>query len=159
MAKTWKCQASRLFNDTIVITDPCYLSDDDIDDAVERNGLLSTTYYGDWGCTLFIAGETVGCVGHDAARLGHFTADTGRVCVVSLDTAKSIRPDFEEWLAERPWCAAIVRDFSGEVRFMVSREAETWEDGAEHESVELRVRGDGTAEGEELAFESVQTSA
>lgn len=158
-ANDWTCEAHRLFNDTIVITDPCYLSEEDVDDVVMRNGLLGTTYYGDWGCTLFRAGEDVGRIPGNAEELGHFTADAGRVCVVPLDVAKTIRPDFEEWLAERPWCAAVVRDFDGEVRFMVRRKTEEWDDGSVHEDVELRVRGDGTAEGEEIAFESVQTSA
>lgn len=159
MDKEWNCQASRLFNGTIVITDPCYLCESGAVDAqIERSGLVSSTYYGDWGCTLFRAGEEVGEVRRGAERLGRFTADAGMVCVVTLDVAKAVRPDFEEWLKDRPWCATVVRDFDGEVRLMTRQETETWDDGREYTFTELRVRGDGVAGGEEIAFESVQTA-
>ncbi len=159
MDKEWNCQASRLFNGTIVITDPCYLCESGAVDAqIERSGLVSSTYYGDWGCTLFRAGEEVGEVRRGAERLGRFTADAGMVCVVTLDVAKAMRPDFEEWLKDRPWCATVVRDFDGEVRLMTRQETETWDDDREYTFTELRVRGDGVAGGEEIAFESVQTA-
>ena len=68
----WTCIAEREFDGDIVITDPCYIKEngqeiewDSHEELMKECGLCNTTYYGDWGCTVFRTGEDskVGFVG------------------------------------------------------------------------------------------------
>lgn len=155
----WECKGKRLFNESIVITDPCYLGYRDPDDEVlRRNGLASITYYGDWGCTVYKTARRVGDVRRGSRKLGTFTADAGMVCVIGLKTAKALKPGFMDWLKEHSWCATVIPNFEGEVRLMTKHEVEVLDDGKEYGFTELHVRGDGNIDGEEASFESVQTS-
>ncbi len=157
--KEWKVVAKKLFNDDIVITDPCYIGyTDETSDAYDRCGLVSQTYYGDWGCTVYGTDGKLGHVTSRKKKFGKFCADAGMVCVMSLENAKAFKPGFMEWLKERPWCATIIPKFSGEVSFITLRDEVKLDDGKVYGFTELRVHGDGTIDGEETSFESVQTS-
>lgn len=163
----WECIMSKEFDGDIVITDPCYIiehSDFDDGEIYGGRGMASSTYYGDWGCTLFNAEGRVGNVRKGAARIGEFCADGGMVCVAYLKDAResfnSMKDDgsFDKWLEERPWCAAVVKGFKGKVSFMLKRGKFKYK-GVEYDNSELRVRGDGEVDGKPFSFESVQTSA
>lgn len=157
--KKWVIAARKLFNGDIVITDPCYIGyTDETCDSYERCGLVSPTYYGDWGCTVYETDGRLGHVTYGTKKLGKFCADTGMVCVMHLEDAEAFRPGFTEWLEERPWCATIIPKFSGEVALITMRDEEKSDDGHVYEFTELRVHGDGTIDGEESSFESIQTS-
>ena len=157
--KEWKVVAKKLFNGDIVITDPCYLGyTDETCDTYERCGIVSPTYYGDWGCTVFKTDGKLGHVTSKMPKLGKFCADAGMVCVMYLEDAEALKPGFVDWLNERPWCATIIPKFSGEVSFVTNREETKFDDGKVYGFTELHVHGDGTIDGEEASFESVQTS-
>lgn len=168
MAKAkWECIKEAEFDGDIIITDPCYLKV--VEDCEEwepwikkHGGLISRTFYGDWGCTVYNTKGSVGHIPSDAVEIGGFCADSGMVCVVGLDAVVKDNPKFMEWLKAHGWCGTIIRGFKGQVRFMTKttmRTMKTRTEGTIHyKDVELHVRGDGTIGGEESAFESVQTS-
>jgi hypothetical protein len=56
--------------------------------------------------------------------LGSFCADAGMVCVVYLDEVLKVNPDFQKWAEEHTWCATIIRDFDGDVRYEVDENTE-----------------------------------
>ena len=87
------------FDGDILVTDPCYLrhggvhemgravgwNPDETEKFVrDRGGLYSTTYYGDWGCTIYrTEGEVVGRARQEqeqVPRLGYAYAATFRQC-------------------------------------------------------------------------------
>lgn len=51
--------------------------------------------------------------------LGRFCADAGMVCVVYLDEITKVNPHFRKWAEEHYWCATIIEDFKGNVRYML----------------------------------------
>ena len=163
----WECLMSKEFDGDIVITDPCYVLahvDCDGGEIYGGRGMASSTYYGDWGCTLFRTENDVGRVGKGSPALGRFCADGGMVCVAYVEDAResfnSMKNgcSFDKWLEERPWCATVVKGFKGKVSFMLRRGTFTYK-GVKYDNSELRVRGDGEAGGKPFLFESVQTSA
>lgn len=163
----WKVKDSAEFDGDILITDPCYIgiSGEYEDKVSEWGGLMSTTYYGDWGCTVYAvdAGSEVGVVsdGDEDADVGRFCADAGLVCVVPLEKVREENPEFENWLKEHYWCGCIIRGFKGVVKFVTQTTHDTLEIRGEkhpYTSVELHVRGDGEVDGKPVAFESLQTS-
>lgn len=157
--KSWKCIKKASFDGDIVITDPCYLSfggglevldkPEEQESFVTGNGgLFNTTYYGDWGCTVFktdnkLAGGNL----RNVDAIGEFCADSGMVCVIDLKHVREISPKFEEWLNDHSWCGTVVRGFKGTVGLFKCSEG-----------IALRVRGDGEVGGEAISFESKQTS-
>lgn len=179
----WTCIAEREFDGDIVITDPCYIRETDRSfDWDEREalmkdiGLISRTFYGDWGCTVFRTGEDskVGFIGSECEEIGNFCADAGMVCVIYMRDARRMSPDIDKWIAEHDWCATVIHGFKGTVRLM-TLETRRWmnTDWMSYETkkslgvkgkrkyyadTELRVRGDGTKNGEPFCFESYQTS-
>ena len=167
--KEWVCIAEREFDGDIIITDPCYVNlrevgiqiDWDSREAwIKKRGLFNTTYYGDWGCTVYTVepDSRVGYIGPDSEYVGKFCADAGLVCVLDMRDAKHLLPDVEKWVAEHDWCATIIRGFSGKVRLMTYTKVSRFGDGTPYDDTELRVHGDGTLNGEPFSFESVQTS-
>lgn len=54
--------------------------------------------------------------------LGHFCADAGLVSVFLLDEILKYNPDFEDWALCRPWCATIIKDFDGDIEYVVDKE-------------------------------------
>ena len=169
----WTCIAEREFDGDIVITDPCYIREtdrsfdwDERESLMKDIGLISRTFYGDWGCTVFRTGEDskVGFIGSECEEIGNFCADAGLVCVLDLRDARKLAPDIDKWIAEHDWCATVIRGFKGKVRLMTmttKRWMKDWKDERKrivYDDVELRVRGDGTKDGEPFCFESYQTS-
>lgn len=157
----WTCIRSCEFNGDIVITDPHYINQKEAfgeETLFDGRGLVNTTFYGDWGCTVYRTPAKIGCIPSDALEIGKFCADSGMVCVVDLKDALNSFPEFESWLEERPWCGTIIRNFVGTVTFMTQKHKEKY-DGHVYEYTELRVRGDGLIDGLPVSFESIQTSS
>ena len=98
----------------IIITDPCYLfEDDEYYDIVGRYGLIHDTIYGDWSCSTFDCDTR--------EKLGSFCADAGLVCVIPLSDVLQINPNFN-WNIMESWAATLIKDFDGEVRITVKEE-------------------------------------
>ena len=51
--------------------------------------------------------------------LGEFCADAGEVGIFNW---KTMEPQHREWCETHPWCAAIIRDFKGNVNFEVEHD-------------------------------------
>lgn len=161
------------FDGDVLVTDPCYLrhggahemgravgwNPDETEKFVrDRGGLYSTTYYGDWGCTMYRTKErVVGRIPRNAKILGFFCADAGLVCVVALKHVLERSPRFEDWLNEHGHCGTIIRNFKGKVSLM-KRSWKVKLRGHVYTETELRVHGEGTVGGEPILFESKQTS-
>ena len=167
----WKSIGEAEFDGDVLITDPCYLcngSDERWDyESVKSwiegvGGLMSNTFYGDWGCTVFWTDGQIGNI-ENPSEIGHFCADAGLVCVLSMEDVRERYPEFESWLEEHGWCGTVVHDFSGTVRLMKMSVPKKFSDGTEYEDVALRIRGDGKIRGcgkvETASFESMQTEA
>lgn len=120
------------FKGDIVITDPCYIIDDDNDsdwnkcecgECMENLGikhyLCRDTIYGDWSCTTYDSdtGEV----------LGEFCADAGMVAVFLLDEVLAYNPKFKLW-EESPWAATLIKDFDGDVEMKVVHTEGVYED-------------------------------
>ena len=169
----WKCIGEHVFlkNTDVLITDPCYLRHgedggrsmtwDELEAWAGEHGLISRTFYGDWGCTVFKAMTEVGHPYEDK-ELGKFCADAGMVCVLGMDDVKKRFPRIEEWIAGHDWCATVIRGFCGHVRLMTLTNRRSFKDkeGKKiwYDDTELRVHGVGTIDYVDAAFESVQTS-
>lgn len=54
--------------------------------------------------------------------LGEFCADSGQVGVFEWD---KLSTEDQKWALERPWCATIIKDFSGEVEFEIEIQGDT----------------------------------
>lgn len=168
----WTCIAEREFDGDIVITDPCYIREtgkridwNSHESLMKELGLFNTTYYGDWGCTVYeTKKDKVGLMYDDVYAIGEFCADAGLVCVLDMRDARRISSDIDKWIAEHDWCATVIRGFKGKVRLMTmttKRWMKDLEDPKKrivYDDVELRVRGDGMKDGEPFCFESYQTS-
>lgn len=165
----WTCIAEREFDGDIVITDPCYIREtgqridwDSHESLMKELGLFNTTYYGDWGCTVYeTKKDKVGLMYDDIYAIGEFCADAGLVCVLDMRDALRISPGFDKWIIDHDWCATIIKSFRGRVRLMtLKKKAWLMVDGKRHyyNNIELRVRGDGMKDGEPFCFESYQTS-
>lgn len=172
MAGKWECIKSARFDGDIVITDPCYLSHggcelledcENWEPWVEgHGGLINSTYYGDWGCKVFSGCQKEGVIAKSSTAIGEFCADAGMVCVVKLDDVLKESPKFIEWLGSHMWCGAVIRGFKGTVKFIVKKTPRSFKDKSgevhRYEDIELHVRGEGTAAGDKIEFESLQTS-
>jgi len=160
--KKWECIAEQTFSGDIVITDPTYLnlcgSPEDIQKRIGKKGIVSTTFYGDWGCTVYRTDTSVGHILKRHKEIGRFCADSGQVCVMKMEDALKYCSDFDNWLKEHDWCGTIIRWFDGKVRFMTKTNIEKMPDGKTFKDVELHVRGDGRICTEKASFESIQTS-
>ena len=106
------------YDGDVLITDPCYLHDGAEDPDGCTVGchsfspcLSGSTIYGDWSCTVF---------DKDYKPIGEFCADSGQYCVIPYGPAKAKLPRLEEWVKKHYWCAAVVKDFHGEIHAIVS---------------------------------------
>ena len=114
------------FSGDIIVTDPCYLMNkdsnrdnwkicdcgDSLDELGFTNYLSRSTNCGDWSCTLYGT--------EDNKVYGKFCADSGKVCVVLADEVFKYNPNFKkDFLENRDWCAAIIKDFEGDVHFRI----------------------------------------
>lgn len=167
--ESWKCIKKASFDGDIVITDPCYLmfggghkvlkkSEDEESFVTGHGGLYNTTYYGDWGCTVFeTSNRLAGGNLRNADAIGKFCADSGMVCVIDLKHVREVSPKFEDWLKDHSWCGTVIRGFKGTVGLFAKRVKRKCRMG-EYDGITLRVRGDGEIGGKAISFESKQTS-
>lgn len=162
MSKKWECIDEHEFDGDIVITDPCYIDEgadwDEIEAWGREHGLISRTFYGDWGCTVYETEGAVGCIANDSKKIGTFCADAGMVCVLHLEDVLSRNPGFMEWAKNHEWCLTIIKGFKGTIRLMTMTTKWQTADGRSYDDVELHVRGDGIIDGKPISFESIQTS-
>lgn len=56
----------------------------------------------------------------ELSSIGEFSADAGMVAVLSLDEVLKYNPDFDSWISEHPWCVTVIKDFDGEVDYVVT---------------------------------------
>ena len=157
------------FDGDVLVTDPCYLrhggsddgpgwDDEDTEMFVRKcGGMYSTTYYGDWGCTIFRTEGGFGRIPRGAKEIGHFCADAGLVCVIAMKDVLARSPGFGDWLREHRHCGAVIRNFKGKVSFL-RRSCKVKLHGQVYTDTELRIHGEGTVKGEPISFESMQTS-
>jgi hypothetical protein len=107
------------FKGNIIITDPCYIINDENDDDwelcdygrdLDQLGLSTyicrDTIYGDWSCTVFNT---------DTDReIGKFCADAGMVAVFLLDEVLQYNPKFNYHI-DKPWTTTLIKNFEGDV--------------------------------------------
>lgn len=116
------------FKGDIIITDPCYLDSANFD--LETSNWWEESHCGDYLdpdiFTTYISEYTIigdwnWCVvNEDTGKdIGAFCADAGRVCVCLLDEVRKFNPFFEEWLETHKWCGTIIKDFDGEIDYVV----------------------------------------
>lgn len=111
------------FKGDIVITDPCYIIEDDNDSDWEKcmhgermenlgikHYLCRDTICGNWFCTTY--NSDTGKV------LGKFCADTGMVAVFLLDEVLAYNPNFKSW-EECPLTTTLIKDFDGDIEMKV----------------------------------------
>lgn len=111
------------FKGDIIITDPCYICKDgdwvkcgygnNMEVLGIKNYICRDTIYGDWSCTTYnsITDEVI----------GEFCADAGMVAVFLLDEVLKYNPDFD-YHTERPWTTTLIKDFDGEVDFVIEED-------------------------------------
>lgn len=160
---TFTEMAHRDFDGDIVITDPCYLKEglperpirwwEFADKVIGDGGLMSRTFYGDWGCTVYE--KDTGILGDRGTKtIGKFCADAGMVCVVHLKDVLKHNPKFEdEFIKTHDWCVAVIRGFKGFISFYCKKTKM-----GKYENVELRILGNGEKDGKPFYFETAQTS-
>lgn len=138
-------------NEDIIITDPCYIINNDNDDDWEKceygdnmevlginNYKVRDTIYGDWSCTTFNSDTK--------EPIGEFCADAGLVGVFSLKEVLKYNPKFD-YHTNRKWTTTLIKNFTGDVWFEVEPYVS---DG--YESGEVHVVGKGN-----INFETRQT--
>ena len=113
------------FKGTIVITDPCYLGcgneklddnwweESDYGERLEKfeftTYMTKDTLIGDWSWHTYET-ETKNII-------GQFCADAGLVGVYLLEEILKLNPNFEQWAQEHSWCATIIKDFDGDIKY------------------------------------------
>lgn len=118
---------------TIIITDPCYVVPDDMEDHIFQDKLTNyiweDTLYGDWGCTtLELKDECQNKYYSDLgvydikSELGNFCADSGQVGVFLLEEVLKFNPEFDKFIEDHDWCVTVIEDFDGEVEYCISEE-------------------------------------
>ena len=97
----------------IIITDPCYIVNDDHDWVSKaesiKSGMCTDTLYGDWSCTVFDLDTK--------EEIGQFCADAGMVCVYPLDEPLLDKKEVKKFL-KKDWCATVIKDFTGDISFV-----------------------------------------
>lgn len=137
------------FDGDIIITDPCYIIDEDDDWQKSGYGedlsmlglkhwMSRDTIYGDWSCTVY---------NEEGNELGNFCADSGMVCVADLSEILAYNPEFDYHTA-KTWTTAWIENFSGTVRFVVHEDKN---------DIYLELEGEGTADGKPIKFVARQT--
>lgn len=99
------------------------------------------TIYGDWSCTTYNTDTK--------EKIGKFCADAAMVGVFLLDEVLKYNPEFD-WHITRPWTTTLIKDFDGEVNFVVEHvkgeyeeDTEFWSKGDVWEEDDLKVVGTG----------------
>ena len=114
------------FKGTIVITDPCYL--DGGNETLNSGNWWEESDYGEhlekFGFTTYMTKDTL--IGdwswHTYKKetkkvIGQFCADAGLVGVYLLEEILNFNPNFEQWAQEHSWCATIIKNFDGDVKY------------------------------------------
>lgn len=119
------------FDGDIIITDPCYIINDD--NTAKRddwelceygedmsligieNCVTSDTGCGDWSCMVFEEGSN--------RKLGEFCADSGMVGVFLLDDVLKYNPKFDYHI-ENPYTTTLIKGFHGEVDIVMNEDGE-----------------------------------
>lgn len=153
------------FDGDVVITDPCYLRHGmDLERDIKwwdfaktimgDGGLMSHTFYGDWGCTVYEKSTDV--LGDSERKvIGKFCADSGMVCVVGLQDVLKHNPKFEEeFVKTHDRCVTVIRGFKGRIGLWCMK-TKIQDFGNQ---VELRILGIGRKDGKPFYFETAQTS-
>lgn len=159
------------FDGDIIITDPCYIINDDtaeedhwelcnygneMENLGIHNYMTRNTLYGDWSCTTY---SDTGDV------LGHFCADAGLVSVFLLDEVLKYNPKFDSHI-KSDWTTTWIKDFKGTVQFVVvytdgyyEEDSEYHEKGEHWEDYSVQVVGKGINKitGEPINFVGKQT--
>lgn len=100
--------------------------------------LTEDTICGDWSCTtykitenfneiinnLIEAFETGECYKPKCSQLGNFCADSGLVSVFLLDEVRKYNQNIDKWVEKHDWCATVIPDFDGEVRYYIDKNSE-----------------------------------
>ena len=119
-------QSIKFVDRDILITDPCYIvkrkdsnrSGFNLSSCGIYDYITSVTYYGDWVCSVWKASCYEECT--EATYIGQFCADAGLVCVAALDEVLSYNKDLENWIADHSQCAAVIKNFTGTVKFILT---------------------------------------
>ena len=165
----WAEMACLDFDGDVVITDPCYLLHgidrdkyrhwwDFSNKIILEGGLENSTYYGDWGCTVYKKDNCdIGELGKTKPEpIGHFCADAGMVCVVHLRDVLKHNPNFKVEPDDR--CTALIRGFKGCISFYCKKTKAVFGIMEKYADVELRILGKGEKDGKPFYFETAQTS-
>lgn len=160
------------FSGDIIITDPGYIIPDekfkrddwhkcDCGREMEvlgiHNYMTRDTLYGDWSCTTYNMDTK--------EPIGSFCADAGLVSVFHLDEVLAYNPQYENELSKK-WTVTLIRDFEGEVQFVVKMETgqydydtKWWKVGDVWEDYVVQVIGRGVNKktGEPINFITSQT--
>lgn len=144
-------------NKTIIITDPCYVSDGECEDFRYdfEPYIVKNTLYGDWSCNVYkgskeevtdimqawdefyipwwkarnredLTPEEKETLDEEYKKksaeyeekylIGQFCADAGMVAVYDAD---KIPPEKLQWCKEHDWCACIIENYTGPIRYEV----------------------------------------
>lgn len=168
---------------TLLITDPCYLrhgcvdesrpwfeieeAEEKMEEALEEylfeneeRGLANSTLYGDWSCNIFKTDKKEKYIIDNSGNpvtLGEFCADSGMVCVTTLEEVNKINPNFKrDTIGD--WCITFIDNFKGNVEIRIEEEFYTYE-GEEHKDYVCYLVGHGInmVTGEEIHFRTSQT--
>lgn len=121
-------------NDTLIITDPCYIMrDEDWDNWLDSETPLTNylrekhnfgeliagdTGYGDWSNTIYNSAT--------GEKIGHFTADAGMVIVCTASDLTNYGYDKDELdRLHSLGCLAIIPNYSGHIQ-LDYEESESW---------------------------------
>ena len=96
-------------SEDIIITDPCYFTDNYDDLANNGKMIYSSTLYGDWSCTVYDTNNKI---------LGEFCADAGLVCAISLKELLKVNPNFDYHI-NRKWTTTLIPSFTGDIQIKV----------------------------------------
>ena len=66
-------------------------------------------------------GEDESSIPYEGEYIGEFCADAGLVGVFLLDEILAYNPNWKSWIEEHPWCATIIEDFEGEVKYYIDK--------------------------------------
>lgn len=120
------------FDGDIIITDPCYLmNDDDMRsgyDSIKSWGLSSymtrDTMCGDWSCNTIDS--------NTGKVVGEFCADGGEVGVFLLNEVLEHNPKFDYYHKEHNGAMTLIKNFKGTVKFVVKEVRGTYKSTSEY---------------------------
>lgn len=124
------------FNESIIITDPCYIIRDrrfmpqmyeddwnscswgeDMEALGIKNYMVSSSGVGDWRFSL-----RKGKLDSEGDLIGNFCTDSGLIGVFNHSQVLEYNPFFERWLGNRVGLAVILKDFQGNVKFTKNKD-------------------------------------